>query len=185
MGGFQIRIPGEDLYSPLHPEDLGSYLSNGDITITEEEIWDKSKGDVLAKSLVLLQVIWFLLQVLARTIQHLAITELEVVTLAFAFLNFMTYFCWWKKPLDINCPIRVSPPNSVGHLVHGNLPFLNNLARREDSDNINSSHDPETTSTDSRRGPDLSGGLSETSSRDENSKLFYAGITYFRTTHHA
>ncbi|KAG6906267.1 hypothetical protein DXG01_014875 [Tephrocybe rancida] len=82
----------------------------------EQDIQDKSQGDLLAKSLVLLQVTWFVLQIIARAIQHLAITTLEIVTLAFAILNFFTYFCWWNKPLDVNRPIQVtadyiSPPN--------------------------------------------------------------------------
>ncbi|KAF8064243.1 hypothetical protein FPV67DRAFT_210971 [Lyophyllum atratum] len=62
---------------------------------------------MLAISLVLLQVTWFILQFLARIIQHLPITELEVATLAFAVVNFMIYFCWWNKPLDVQCSIKV------------------------------------------------------------------------------
>ncbi|KAG6914034.1 hypothetical protein DXG01_002848 [Tephrocybe rancida] len=107
MGGFHVgELGGVPLV--LDSEDLGPYLQNRDIDISEKDIQDRSKGDVLSKCLVMLQVTWFVLQVLARAAQHLAITELEIVTLAFAVLNFMTYFCWWNKPLDVNCSIRVT-----------------------------------------------------------------------------
>ncbi|KAG6917688.1 hypothetical protein DXG01_001663 [Tephrocybe rancida] len=107
MGGFHV-CESHGPSCALDPEDIGPYLENHDIEVSEKDIQDKSKGDVLSKCLVLLQVTWFVLQVLARVVQHLAITELEIATLAFAVLNFMTYFCWWNKPLDVNCPIRVT-----------------------------------------------------------------------------
>ncbi|KAG6859225.1 hypothetical protein C0995_010563, partial [Termitomyces sp. Mi166 len=101
MGGFQVCKPDDtDNPKTLHPDDIRPYLENYDIVISKEEIMDRSKGDILAKCLVLLQVTWFILQMLARAIQHLAISELEIVTLAFALLNLMIYFCWWNKPLD-------------------------------------------------------------------------------------
>ncbi|KAG6915933.1 hypothetical protein DXG01_009227 [Tephrocybe rancida] len=109
MGGFQI-CPSDGTTRPftLHPDDIGPCLEKHDITISEQDIQDKSKGDLLAKSLVLLQVTWFILQVVARAAQRLDITELEVVTLAFAILNYFTYFCWWNKPLDVNRPIQIT-----------------------------------------------------------------------------
>ncbi|KAG6830143.1 hypothetical protein H0H92_002007 [Tricholoma furcatifolium] len=118
MGGFKVCANQEDgSRVTLNPDDVEPYLINKDIDISEQEILDKSKGDVISKSLVVLQVTWFMLQVLARAIQGLAITELEVVTLAFALLNIMTYFCWWSKPLDVNLPVVISayyqPPNSI------------------------------------------------------------------------
>ncbi|KAH0579960.1 hypothetical protein H2248_002780 [Termitomyces sp. 'cryptogamus'] len=105
MNGFQILKPGSDQYSTIHLDDLEIYLRNGDITITEDELKDRSKGDWFSKSLLLLQVTWFILQILVRRVQHLAITELEIATLAFAILNFATYIFWWNKPFDVDCPI--------------------------------------------------------------------------------
>jgi hypothetical protein len=29
------------------------------------------------------------------------------MTVAFAFLNFVTYIFWWNKPLNVSCPIRI------------------------------------------------------------------------------
>ncbi|KAK7016215.1 hypothetical protein VNI00_018955 [Paramarasmius palmivorus] len=39
--------------------------------------------------------------------EGLAITELEIITVGFAVLNFGTYFLWWNKPLRVRYPVRV------------------------------------------------------------------------------
>ncbi|ESK82946.1 hypothetical protein Moror_11824 [Moniliophthora roreri MCA 2997] len=87
---------------------LEFFITKGYITITEDEIKDNlSHGDVISKSVAIIQTTWFLLQVIARAAEGLAITELEIVTVAFALLSFATYFLWWNKPLRIRHPIRV------------------------------------------------------------------------------
>ncbi|KAG1897027.1 uncharacterized protein F5891DRAFT_957732, partial [Suillus fuscotomentosus] len=53
---------------------------------------------------LLLQVAWFVMQLITRAIYHLETTQLEVGTLAFAVLNFLTYAAWWDKPLNVQCP---------------------------------------------------------------------------------
>jgi len=75
--------------------------------ITEDEIKDKGKSDAISKIIVLLQTSWFIIQCIARGIKHLPLTELEIVTLAYAMLNFFVYIFWWDKPCNVGCPIRV------------------------------------------------------------------------------
>jgi hypothetical protein len=82
--------------------------------ISKEEIKDKSKGDALTKGLVLIQTTWFLLQCVARGAQHLSLTELELATAAFAVLNIVTYFLWWDKPLNVQCPVQVRKKHVCG-----------------------------------------------------------------------
>ncbi|KAJ6582391.1 hypothetical protein B0H19DRAFT_927867, partial [Mycena capillaripes] len=60
---------------------------------------DKSKGDALSKGLALSQGFWFTTQCLARMHQHLALTELEVATVAFAIVSIFIWLRWWNKPL--------------------------------------------------------------------------------------
>jgi len=83
------------------PEDLRPHLRKGEIDITEKALQDRSKGDTLSKGFAVLQTGWFILQSIARKSQSLPVTELEIVTLAFAILNFATYALWWNKPLDV------------------------------------------------------------------------------------
>ncbi|KAG2028956.1 hypothetical protein BDR03DRAFT_1056179, partial [Suillus americanus] len=44
---------------------------------------------------------------ITRAIYHLETTQLEVGTLAFAVLNFLTYAAWWNKPLNVQCSYPV------------------------------------------------------------------------------
>jgi hypothetical protein len=75
--------------------------------ITPAQIQDRSKGDGLSKLLAILQTSWFILQCVARGFQGLALTELELVTLAMASLNAITYAFWWSKPLSVQEPVIV------------------------------------------------------------------------------
>src|SRR6266540_2612551 len=76
-------------------------------TITAAEICDKARGDFLSKAIVILQTLWFIIQCIARGKQGLALTELELVTLALASLNGVMYFFWWDKPLGVNEPVKL------------------------------------------------------------------------------
>jgi hypothetical protein len=105
MGGFMI-FEGDKGHTVM-PDELGELLKNGNIRITKEEIRDKGRGDALSKGLILVQTTWFILQCIARRVEGLPITELELVTLAFAALNFVTYAVWWNKPLNVECAMRV------------------------------------------------------------------------------
>ncbi|KAJ7046350.1 hypothetical protein C8F04DRAFT_884232, partial [Mycena alexandri] len=69
-----------------------------------EDIRDKRKGDALSKGVALAQGLWFTIQCLARLHQRLALTELEIATLAFAVVNMFIWLLWWEKPLDVERP---------------------------------------------------------------------------------
>jgi hypothetical protein len=70
--------------------------------IPESEITGRSAGDGLSKLIAMLQVLWFIAQCIERLRLHLSITELEVMTAAFATLNVMVYIFWWYKPLGVD-----------------------------------------------------------------------------------
>ena len=119
MGGFHLFKRGSEETSnndqckseeddePLHPLMASnlSHYSESFMMPTEVEIKDRGKSDWLAKSLVLLQTLWFIMQCIARGIKHLPITHLEIVTLAYAAMNFVIYVLWWNKPLNVNRPV--------------------------------------------------------------------------------
>ncbi|PBK59002.1 hypothetical protein ARMSODRAFT_899848, partial [Armillaria solidipes] len=69
--------------------------------ISAETIEDKSKGDALSKMFSILQISWFVAQCIARAVQGLPITLLEMTALAFAGLSMITYLLWWYKPLNV------------------------------------------------------------------------------------
>ena len=80
---------------------------NFKIRITEDEITDKAKGDELSKFIFMVQSSWFIVQCIARLIQRLYVTQLELATLALASLNGITFILWWDKPLGARTPVRV------------------------------------------------------------------------------
>ncbi|KAJ3551918.1 hypothetical protein NP233_g12989 [Leucocoprinus birnbaumii] len=77
------------------------------VDISEDEINDKSKGDFFTKLVVVIQTTWFIVQCVARWVQHLHVTELEIITLAFAILNIITYILWWNKPQHMHVAIPI------------------------------------------------------------------------------
>ena len=128
MGGFHLFKHGSMETStnkqfisqeddiPIHPlaasnlygDDPALDIDFSSFTVPiEAEIKDKGKSDWLAKSLVLLQTLWFVMQCIARAIKHLPVTHLEIVTLAYAAMNFVIYVFWWNKPLNVDRPVRV------------------------------------------------------------------------------
>jgi len=128
MGGFILHERGKAVRI-LEAEDLEELSEAGKIdwpTITEEEIADRSKGDYLSKTIVLFQTTWFIGQCIARGAYKLALTELEVVTLAFAILTGVIYYLWWDKPLDVNCSIPVQ-------LIEGHSEKIEDDVRRRDA----------------------------------------------------
>ena len=94
----------------LSPERFSKLLAAGKIefpNVTVEEIEDRSKADGFSKTIALGQTLWFVAQCIARRVQHLDLTLVELLTLSLAVLNGVMYFLWWNKPMDVRCPIRV------------------------------------------------------------------------------
>ncbi|KAF7370048.1 hypothetical protein MSAN_00634800 [Mycena sanguinolenta] len=110
MGGF-ISSAGYPVATKKQLQDpaLGWEFQEAIQNVNKEDIMDKSKGDALSKGVALLQGLWFILQCIARVHQHLAVTPLEVATLAFAVLNVFIWLLWWDKPLNVQRPIVVGP----------------------------------------------------------------------------
>ena len=106
MGGFSLHCEGKHM--PLSPSHLERLIKLNWVkfpAISEDEIKDKSKADFLTKSIAVLQTLWFVVQCIARLAQKLALTEVELVTMAFVVLNVALYWAWRDKPLDVQCPV--------------------------------------------------------------------------------
>ncbi|KZP19179.1 hypothetical protein FIBSPDRAFT_744307 [Athelia psychrophila] len=74
---------------------------------TADELEGMSKGDARSKSIAVFQTLWFVAQCIARRIENLAITNLEIMTLAYTVMTMAMYTAWWHKPHNVRCPIRV------------------------------------------------------------------------------
>ncbi|KAF7982744.1 hypothetical protein HWV62_26626 [Athelia sp. TMB] len=107
MGGFYFLDPGETPH-PLSPEEVEEYVKAGALELPKKsDINDKSKGDAFSKAVASLQTAWFVLQSIARPIQGLPLTEIEVVTLAYTAIHVTMLIIWWSKPLSVKRPVRV------------------------------------------------------------------------------
>lgn len=103
MGGFHLYSPDEEPF-PIDAAQLRYLVKKGYITLpnlTEKDIGDRNKADVFVRALTLGQILWFLLQSIARAQQGLAITTIELTTLAFVCSAAFIFFFWLKKPMDI------------------------------------------------------------------------------------
>ncbi|KAH7349125.1 hypothetical protein BKA66DRAFT_431791 [Pyrenochaeta sp. MPI-SDFR-AT-0127] len=148
MGGFGVRWNSHGNIDPngrnisyLGAETICGYFRDGRIDpklwITEKDIRDKGKADGLIKIVTLSQIIWLLLQSIARLIQGLPLTTLEVSTLAYIPCAISIYGLWWDKPYEVSVPTiliierpgnffpRIQPwrPETVGR-VNRNYPLV-------------------------------------------------------------
>ncbi|KAF8215218.1 hypothetical protein K438DRAFT_772947 [Mycena galopus ATCC 62051] len=121
MGGF-VSPAGKPIATKQQLSDCIDF-QKAIQNINVEDILDKSKADTLSKGVALAQGLWFTTQCLARMYQHLAITELEVATMAFAVVNVFIWFLWWDKPLDVQRPIVIlsRTPQPIIHVQQTSL----------------------------------------------------------------
>ena len=118
-GGIRVK-------SPMEPDEEWSSLEkaveSGQITeppISREELKSRSKSDGVVKLIALLQITWFGLQALFRAIQHLQVTALEIMTVAFFSLAVLIYAIWWNRPQDIEYPIIITLQNEDANEFKG------------------------------------------------------------------
>ncbi|RWA05963.1 hypothetical protein EKO27_g9149 [Xylaria grammica] len=105
-GGFILHTGGIDNTPPfpINAKALHYLVDKGYVdapSITAEEIWDRSKQDKLSKVVALVQSLYVVTQVIGRASQRLAISCLELVTVAFLLCTAATYYFWLWKALDI------------------------------------------------------------------------------------
>ena len=95
MGGFIVDVSHlHSHYSRLtiSPKGVAFLAKHGHVLkIPEDTIRDKSKADMLAKTLVVVQVSWMLIQTIARRIAGFPISLLEVHTLVHVDCN---WYVW-------------------------------------------------------------------------------------------
>ncbi|TVY76016.1 hypothetical protein LSUE1_G006257, partial [Lachnellula suecica] len=109
MGGFIVPplvFPGDedsgDILT-LIARGVALLASCGHLpNIVKEDIEDKNKADSLAKSLVIIQALWMVIQVLGRLVVGVPVTLLEVNTLGHVLCALVIYLLWWNKPRLVN-----------------------------------------------------------------------------------
>ena len=115
MGGFVYR----DNRGRLRTIDSLDFLelceanNIANPVITVKEIKDRSKSDAIGKAILVMQLLWFTLQVVARGSSGRAVTLVELDTVCMAALSLLVLFFWWEKPLRPKCPHIFYSPQEV------------------------------------------------------------------------
>ena len=105
-GGFLLHAE-DTIAFPVTAKQIHYLVQKGHLAmpkVTKKEIWDKSKADRLAKTIAASQAAWFAAQVIARGMQHLPITLIELSTVALITCTGATAFFWFQKPLGVETP---------------------------------------------------------------------------------
>ncbi|OAP54523.1 hypothetical protein AYL99_10971 [Fonsecaea erecta] len=112
MGGFRLRDSTGQVYivTAKHINHLVRKRYIDLPKITPLEINDRSKSDSLAKFLAIMQVSSLAVQVIARTIQNLETTALEITTLSFVVCTLGTFIAWYRKPYDVQTFVVLEMP---------------------------------------------------------------------------
>ncbi|GKZ55575.1 hypothetical protein AnigIFM49718_000652 [Aspergillus niger] len=85
--------------------------------VSVEEINDRSKTDMFFRLLAVGQIIWVVIQIISRWAYDLAVTQLEVTVVAFAFCAVGMYIVNHGKPKGVEYPILFDYPGSKEALV--------------------------------------------------------------------
>ena len=130
-GGFVLETPGFPPF-PINATSLFYLVSQGRIsipTITEKNIWDRSKADLFAKYVAFIQTGWLLCTTIARAAQQLPITPIELFTVTFIVPTAATQFFWSKKPQNVEAAVILSADWEIGQLLKAaghaaNTPYI-------------------------------------------------------------
>lgn len=105
MGGLYYQ--NEETRFPLTTFQLARQPGVFCVQISEDDIKDKSKYDWFAKTIAVLQILQLVLSLIVRRTRHLAFSQLEALTLAFAVCGFGTYVVYWYKPQNVGVAVKV------------------------------------------------------------------------------
>ena len=121
-GGFLLK-PLCSFPFPITAKQLHYLVGQGYLglpAISVREICDKSKADKFTKTIAALQLCWLVLQCVARAIQKISVTPLELSTVAIILCTASTYFFWLHKPLNAELPtILETDVSTADILLHG------------------------------------------------------------------
>lgn len=79
---------------------------------SEAELNDKSKSDGLVKFIALVQLLWLVLQLIARAAQGQPSSQLEIMALAYAVCAVVIYGLSWFTPKDVSQPVVLQAARS-------------------------------------------------------------------------
>ena len=114
------REPAFELHDPFYLTAYGilGLRQSGKLPklplITVDDINDKSKSDAFARAVSVIQITWIIVQVIARIVRGLAVSQLEIAVVAFSVCAIIIYAICWKMPKGVLVPYTVlSYPGAI------------------------------------------------------------------------
>jgi hypothetical protein len=117
MGGFQLKTKRTTLGYDWAEKDANIINPWGLLRLVKLNMFPndlpkqlieaRSKSDGLGKGLICLQVVWMMIQIIARKIAGLPVTLLELNTAAHIGCAILLYLIWWHKPQDVRILVVV------------------------------------------------------------------------------
>ena len=118
-GGFMLKAPDAPAF-PVTARQIQHLVESKYMAvpnISEDEIFDKSKADQVTKIIAYLQTGWFVTKCIARGIQHLPVSPMEISTCAIVFCSIPTYFFWLRKPLNVLTPTILTIEHNMAEIL--------------------------------------------------------------------
>jgi hypothetical protein len=117
MGGFQLKMTRTSLGYDLAEKEANIINPWGLLRLMElkmfpndipkQLIYARSKSDSLGKGLICFQIMWMMIQIIARKVTGLPVTLLELNTAAHIGCTILLYSIWWYKPQDVRVLVVV------------------------------------------------------------------------------
>jgi len=117
LGGFQLKMKPGSLARDWNDREANILKPWGILRlaelkmlpndIPEKMIEARSKSDWLSKGLICFQVVWMMIQIIARKVGGLPVTLLELNTAVHIGCAIVLYLLWWYKPQDVTLLIVI------------------------------------------------------------------------------
>ena len=126
MGGFvlqpKLNSVQEWVRFPLNAKQvhylvIKDYIPYSAVHLDKQTIADRNKVDGIVRTITVCQILWFVIGCVARAMQHLAVTILELTTLGFIVCTIGTYYFWFHKPTDIGEAIVLKPDATIQEIL--------------------------------------------------------------------
>ncbi|KAL0632031.1 hypothetical protein Q9L58_009087 [Maublancomyces gigas] len=130
MGGIVVgdKDNNDKCRTSLTCTGFEKYLLAGKIDMNSfrrRSVVDRGRASVVVKVLISCQAGWFVVQCIARVVDHLPSTLLEIHVVIQAFCALAAYAFWFDKPLDVNDTIRL--PIELGGLLPETLYYSDDM----------------------------------------------------------
>ena len=125
MGGFMLQT-SDDVRFFLDTKQILWLLEHHVISdpqfetsflLDPKSINDRNKSDILVRVIAIGQALWFCINVVARGIQNLAVTTLEITTIGIIVDSILVYYFWKDKPADVESPEVVKITMTLNEMI--------------------------------------------------------------------